>query len=410
MILDNNTYKIQGIPVQDICQAYGTPLYVYDADIVEKQVNQLKTAFSGLKLKLKYAAKALTNISILKLINKLGCDVDTVSLEEIHIAMKAGFKPSQITFTPNSVHFNEIIEAVELGVFVNIDNLYILEEFGKKYGNAVPCSVRINPHVEAGGNHKIKTGHKESKFGVSIDQLDEIVLIYQKYKIDVFGLHVHTGSDFSDIEVFMQVADIIFESAKKFSTIKVIDFGSGFKVPYKQGDKATDVDLLGKKMEEATKKFAREYGSEPEIWFEPGKYLVSDAGILFVQTSVLKHSPATTFVGVNSGLNHLIRPMMYDAYHEIINISNPHGTIEEFSVVGYICETDTFAWKRKLNQVKEGDILAIMNAGAYGFSMSSQYNSRPRPAEVLVYKGKTNLIRERESLADILRGQIELAL
>jgi diaminopimelate decarboxylase len=410
MILENNTYKIQDIPVQHICNEFGTPLYVYDADIIERQVKKLKSAFSGLKLKIKYAAKALTNISILKLLNNLGCDIDTVSLEEIQIAFKVGFKPSQVTFTPNGVHFIEIVKAVEMGVFVNIDNLHILKEFGKKYGNSVPCSVRINPHVEAGGHDKIKTGHKESKFGISIDQLDEILTIHQNYNINISGLHVHTGSDFSDIEVFMTVAEIIFNSAKKFKGIKIIDFGSGFKVAYKQGDKNTDVELLGKKMEEATKKFAKEYGSEPEIWFEPGKYLVSDAGILFVKTNVLKHSPATTFAGVDSGLNHLIRPMMYGSYHEIVNVSNPEGEKQEFSIVGYICETDTFAWKRKMNEVREGDILAILNAGAYGFSMSSQYNSRPRPAEVLIYNGRPYLIRQRETLEDVLRGQIEIEL
>lgn len=410
MQLINDKYKVQGFTVDEICAEFGTPLYLYDGDIIERQVNKLQAAFSGLKLKLKYAAKALTNISILKLINKLGCDVDTVSLEEIQLALKAGFEPKQITFTPNSVHFSEIVQAVEMGVFVNIDNLSVLEDFGKKYGNTVPCSIRINPHVEAGGNDKIKTGHKESKFGISIEQLSEIVTIYQSYQINVKGLHVHTGSDFADIEVFMHVANIIFEAAKKFETIKIIDFGSGFKVAYMPGDKTTDVDLLGIKMVEATKKFATEYGIEPEIWFEPGKYLVSDAGMLMVKCNVLKHSPAGTFIGVNSGLNHLIRPMMYDSYHEILNISNPTGVAKEYSVVGYICETDTFAWKREINQTKQGDILAIMNAGAYGYSMSSQYNSRPRPPEVLIFKGKSYLIRSRETIEDILRGQIEIEL
>lgn len=410
MILKENIYSIQDIPVNEICAEYGTPLYVYDAERIEIQINKLKNAFAGVKVKLKYAAKALTNISILKLIKKYGCDIDTVSLQEIEIALKAGFEPSQITFTPNSVAFSEIVEAVEKGVFVNIDNLHILSAFGQKYGNTVPCSVRINPHVEAGGNHKIKTGHAESKFGISIEQIDEIVAIYQKYNLNLAALHVHTGSDFSDVDVFMQVADLMFGLAMKFKTIKIMDFGSGFKVAYKKGDKTTDVELLGKKITEATKKFAQAYGSEPEIWFEPGKYIVSDCGILFAQADVLKHSPAATFVGINTGLNHLIRPMMYDAYHEIINISNPTGEQHDFSVVGYICETDTFAWKRKLNDVREGDILAIMNAGAYGFSMSSQYNSRPRPAEVIVYKNATHLARKRETLADVLQNQIEIEI
>ncbi len=410
MKFENNKYTIQGIDVNKLCQQFGTPLYVYDAQVIENQIEKLKIAFSGLKLKLKYAAKALTNISVLKLIKNAGCDIDAVSLEEIEIALKAGFLPSQITFTPNSVHFSEIVLAVEKGIFVNIDNLDVLAEFGKKFGNTVPCSVRINPHVEAGGNDKIKTGHAASKFGISIEQKNDIITLVNQYNLHIKALHVHTGSDFSDVEVFMQVAEIIFDLAYQFKNIKVIDFGSGFKVAYKKGDKTTNITLLGEKIVASTKKFASKYGSEPEIWFEPGKFIVSDCGVLFAEVTVLKHSPATTFAGINTGLNHLIRPMMYDAYHEIVNITNPEGAESEFSIVGYICETDTFAWNRKINEVRKGDILAILNAGAYGFSMSSQYNSRPRPAEVLVYNEKAHLIRKRETLEDVLQNQIEIDL
>lgn len=410
MQLENSSYQIQGIAVEDICNEFGTPLYVYDAAIIERQVNHLKTAFSGVNLRIKYACKALTNLSILKLLKKLGCEIDTVSLEEIEIALQAGFSPAQILFTPNSVPLEEIVKAVDLGVFVNIDNLSILEQFGQKYGASVPCCIRINPHIEAGGHEKIKTGHAESKFGISIDYAADVVAVVEKYNINIQGLHVHTGSDFSDVDVFLKGAEVVFGLAKKFPAVKVIDFGSGFKVAYKHGDKVTNVDLLGQKITAAVKTFAAEYGTEPEVWFEPGKFLVSDSGTLFVNANVLKTTPATTFVGVNSGLNHLIRPMMYGAYHEIVNVSNPNGPIGEFSVVGYICETDTFAWKRKLNEVRPGDILAMKNAGAYGFSMSSQYNSRPRPAEVMVYEGKAYLVRKRETLEDILKNQIAIDL
>ncbi|MDX2189749.1 MAG: diaminopimelate decarboxylase [Bacteroidota bacterium] len=404
----NQRYTIQGIPVQTICKDFGTPLYVYDSEVIINQIEKLKFAFSGFKCKLKYAAKALTNSSILKLIHKQGCDVEAVSIEEVEICLNAGFSPNEIAFTPNSVHFSEIEKAIALGVFINIDNLHILNELGKNYGSSVPCSVRINPHILAGGNQKISVGHKDSKFGISIDYIDQVVQIAQKYKINLKGVHVHTGSDFSDVDVFMQGAQVLFNVAKKFSSIEIIDFGSGFKVPYKPGDKATDITLLGQKMTEAVKKFGKEYGREPEIWFEPGKYLVSDSGILFVHSNVLKKAHNTTFVGVDSGFNHLIRPMMYDSYHHIINVSNPEGEKGDFSVVGNICETDTFAWQRELSQVSEGDILAIMNAGAYGFSMSSNYNSRPRPAEVMVYNGEAHLIRKRESVADIIRTEVPM--
>jgi diaminopimelate decarboxylase len=302
----------------------------------------------------------------------------------------------------------EVKIAVEKGIYVNIDNLNLLIDFGKAYGNTVPCCIRINPHVEAGGHHKIKTGHKESKFGIAIDYLPQILEVVNTYQINVTGLHVHTGSDFGDVNVFLKVADILFDAALQFKNIKSIDFGSGFKVPYKKGEHETDVHLLGKELLKKVKAFAHKYGSEPEIWFEPGKFLVSEAGTLLVEVQILKETPATTFVGVDSGLNHLIRPMMYDAYHEIVNVSNPTGPLHEYSVVGYICETDTFAWKRPLNEIKVGNILGLLNAGAYGFSMSSNYNSKPRPAEVLVYKNKAILIRKRETLQDLIQTQINV--
>lgn len=406
----NDAYYIQGNKVADIANNFGTPVYVYDSQIIQNQITNLHKAFAGIDFKIKYACKALSNISILKLIKKYGCEVDAVSLEEIKLCINAGFQSSDILFTPNSISFAEIVEAAEQGVYVNIDNLYILEQFGKKYGSSVPCCVRINPHIEAGGNEKIKTGHVESKFGISVDYQERIIGIVNKYRINLTGLHIHTGSDFGDIEVFLKGMNVLFELAKKIETVKILDFGSGFKVPYKKGDKATNVAELGKKVVQAVTLFSKETGMNPQIWFEPGKYIVSEAGILLVRANVLKETPATTFVGVNSGLNHLIRPMMYGAYHHIVNVSNPTGSEQEYSVVGYICETDTFAWKRKLNEVREGDILALLNAGAYGFSMSSQYNSRPRPAEVLVHNGLPTVIRKAESFDDILRNQVIMDL
>ncbi|MDX2195066.1 MAG: diaminopimelate decarboxylase [Cytophagales bacterium] len=408
MKLINNEYKIQNISLLSLARQYGTPLYIYDAEVISIQVENLTTAFEGLNFKIKYAVKALTNISILKYIKQLGCDVDTVSLEEVHICMKAGFVPEQITYTPNSVSFAEIMQAVQLGVFVNIDNMHILTEWGKKYGNTIPCSIRINPHVMAGGNLKISTGHIDSKFGISIDYTEALLGVVHKYNINVAGIHVHTGSDISDIEVFMKVANKILEVATKFENIKIIDFGGGYKVPYKPDDKYADLAMFGANVKKAISKFGKEYGATPQVWFEPGKYLVSQCGILLVHTNVLKHAPNTTFAGIDSGLNHLIRPMMYGAHHEIVNVSNPTGNPTPVSVVGNICETDTFAWQRSIPEVRQGDYLAILNAGAYGMSMASQYNSRPRPAEVLVYHGEPYLIRKRETLEDILHNQIEV--
>jgi diaminopimelate decarboxylase len=410
MEIKNGAPIVQGVELTKLVKEFGSPLYVYDADKIISQLQALKNAFSNQRIKIKYAVKALSNISILKLLKKNGAGVDVVSIQEATLALKAGFEPSDILFTPNCVSFNEIVEGVDMGLMINIDNISILEQFGHKYHNRVPCCVRLNPHIMAGGNSKISTGHIDSKFGISIYQLPHLLRVIKTTGINVTGLHMHTGSDILDSEVFLRIAEILFGVAMDFPDLTFIDFGSGFRVGYKEGDITTNVYDLGIKLGKAFDNFCETYGRNLEMWFEPGKYLVSESGYFLVKANVIKTTPATVFVGVDSGMNHLIRPMMYDAYHEIVNISNPKGTQRVYTVVGYICETDTFGWDRKLNEVREGDILMMKNAGAYGFSMASNYNSRYRPAEVLVYNGKALLIRERETMEDILRGQVEVEL
>jgi diaminopimelate decarboxylase len=286
----------------------------------------------------------------------------------------------------------------------------VLAKFGEKYKNTYPIGIRINPNIMAGGNIKISTGHSNSKFGISVAQLDEIKSVVAQHGIQICGLHVHTGSDIKETDAFLKTAAVMFETAVHFPDLKFIDFGSGFKVAYKEGDVVTNVEELGAQLANAFNAFCATYGRKLELWLEPGKFLVSESGTMLVTTNVVKRTPTVTFVGVNSGLNHLIRPMMYDAYHHILNISNPTGPEEKYTVVGYICETDTFGSDRMLNEVREGDILAFKNAGAYGFSMASNYNSRVRPAEVMVINGEAKLIREREKEEDLLRGQIVIDL
>lgn len=403
-------YQIQGVSLIELTNQFGTPLYVYDGQKILDQVKQLQDAFSTVKLKIKYATKALSNINILKLMKKAGTGVDAVSIEEVRLCLHAGFAPNEIMYTPNSVSFEEIQEAVALGVMINIDNIPMLEHFGTYYGHQVPICIRLNPHILAGGNAKISVGHIDSKFGISILQLKHVLKVVEAYDLNVIGLHVHTGSDILDAEVFLKGAEILFDAAREFKGLKFLDFGGGFKVAYKPGDISTDIKEVGNKVSAAFKNFCQEYGSDLEIWFEPGKFLVSESGYLLVKTNVVKSTPASTFVGVDSGLNHLIRPMMYDAYHSVVNISRLEGPERVYTIVGYICETDTIAADRKLKEVKEGDILAIKNAGAYGFSMSSNYNSRLKPAEVLILDGKAHLIRERETFEDILRHQVDIGL
>lgn len=410
MLLENERYKVQGVDLIDLAIEYGTPLYVYDADKIKAQFDRLTNAFSGSKLKIKYATKSLTNLSVLKLLKHYGSELDCVSIQEVNLGLQAGFSPSQILYTPNCVSFDEIREAVDIGAMINLDNISLLEQFGHEYHGSVPVCIRLNPHIMAGGNKKISTGHADSKFGISIYQLAHILRIVKTYDLNVVGLHMHTGSDILDSEVFLRAADILFDTAKNFESLQFIDFGSGFKVAYKDGDITTDIEDLGQKLSVSFQNFCQEYGRELEMWFEPGKFLVSESGVFLVKTNVVKTTPATVFAGVDSGMNHLIRPMMYDSYHEIVNVSNTLGTQRVYTVVGYICETDTFGLDRKLHEVKEGDILAFKNAGAYAFSMASNYNSRFRPAEILIYEGKSHLVRKREVFEDLTRNQIEIDL
>lgn len=408
MIGRKPSYSIGGVEAFEIVERFGTPLYTYDAAKIVRQYKKLREAFSGFPSRILYAMKANSNSAILKLLRYQGSFLDATSLEEASIGLRAGYKPSEILYTPNSVAFSDYQQAVEMGLIVNIDNISMLEHFGHAYGSSTPCSIRVNPHVLAGGHSHIQTGHIDSKFGISIHQMRHVHRIVKAYRMKISGLHMHTGSEIVDEQTFISSAEILFETAKGFSDLQFLDFGSGFKVKYRGDDIETDVVSFGKVLAGRYKSFVREYGKKVEVWFEPGKYLVSEAGYFLVSVNVVKQTPSTVFVGVNSGFNHLIRPMFYDAYHEIVNISNPKGIERIYSVVGYICETDTFASDRRLPEVRVGDILCFKNAGAYGYSMSSQYNSHPRAAEVLVYKGKPLLIRSRETLDDLLRNEIEV--
>ena len=391
-----------------IAEGANGPVYVYDAEKIKRQYERLTSAFSGVgKLRFHYATKALNNISILKYIQGLGAGLDTVSIQEVRLGIQAGFDPATIIFTPNGVSLNEIEEVAKLGVQINIDNLSILEQFGSKYPD-IPVCIRINPHVMAGGNSNISVGHIDSKFGISIHQIPHLLRITENTNMRINGIHMHTGSDILDIDVFLHATEILFETAKNFRNLEFIDFGSGFKVPYKQGDIETNIEELGEKLTAKFNAFCSEYGRQLTLAFEPGKFLVSQAGYFLTKVNVVKQTTSTVFAQVDSGFNHLIRPMLYGSHHEIENISNPNGRERFYSVVGYICETDTFGSNRKIAEISEGDFLAFHNAGAYCNTMASNYNSRYRPAEVLWINNEAHLIRARENFEDILRNQIEL--
>lgn len=406
MMFQSNATEIQGISVESLCQEFGTPLYVYDAQTIIDKYTQFKNSFSVNSLTINYAVKALSNPNILKIFKELGAHLDTVSIQEVQLGLHAGFTVDEIFFTPSGVSHIELDKAIEMGVNINIDNIHTLEYIGHDHPN-VPICIRVNPHVMAGGNSKISVGHIDSKFGISIHQIPLVQRIVEALNINVEGVHMHTGSDILDVEVFLQAADILFDTASKFKDLKYIDFGSGFKVPYKEADLETDIEEFGEAMSKRFNQFEKAYGKPLSLIFEPGKFMVSEAGYFFVKTNLTKQTTSTIFASVDSGFNHLIRPMFYNAHHEIYNVSNPSGKPRIYTVVGYICESDTFGYDRKITQISEGDILGFKNAGAYCFSMASNYNSRYRPAEILIQNGKAKLIRKRETLEDLLSSVVE---
>ncbi len=398
--------SISHATLSKIASDFGTPVYVYDCNKITSQYQRLTNAFNGGDVRFFYACKALTNVNILRHIRSLGAGVDCSSINEVKLAVVAGFLPSEILYTSNGIDFAEIEEAQSMGVHINIDSLSNLEKFGKKFGHSYPVGIRLRPNIMAGGNLKISTGHEKSKFGISVNQLDKILALVDRYDLFVQALHIHTGSDIRDVDVFLKGIEILFDQIPFFKELEIIDLGGGMKVPYKKDDEETDIPLLGMKVLEAFAEHPNPNGKPLQIWFEPGKFLVSECGYFITQVNVMKQTGAANFASVNSGFNHLIRPMFYDSYHRIENISNPGGDSQSYAVVGNICETDTFAWNRTLQEVREGDLLVFYNAGAYGFEMSSNFNSRLKPAEVMLKDGEVTLIRNREDFDDLLRHQV----
>ena len=404
-MLQSNATDIQGISIDSLCEEFGTPLYVYDEQTIINKFELFKNSFSVNSLTINYAVKALSNPNVLGVFKKLGAHLDTVSIQELQLGLHAGFEPKEIVFTPSGVSHEELEEAISLGVNINIDNLHTLEFIGHKYPD-LPVCIRFNPHVMAGGNAKISVGHIDSKFGISIHQIPLVKRIVETLKINVEGVHMHTGSDILDVDVFLKAADILFDVAGQFETLRYIDFGSGFKVQYQESDHETDIEEFGRVISERFNAFEKNFGKPLTLMFEPGKFMVSESGYFFVKTNLVKQTTSTNFASVDSGFNHLIRPMFYDAHHEIYNVSNPSGKPRIYTVVGYICESDTFGYDRKITEINEGDILGFKNAGAYCFSMASNYNSRYRPAELLIQNGKAKLIRKRETLDDLLANVV----
>lgn len=404
---------IDGVSTLELVEKFKTPLYVLSQSRIEENYKKLSSALKKRyhKIRIYYSAKANSNISVLKILLKEGAWLDAVSPGEIFLGLKAGFPADKILFTGTSVNEEELKYAVEAGVTINIDSISQLRNLLKITIPKV-LSIRVNPGIGFGHHDYCVTGGEESKFGLWENDAEKAYKEAKEAGVEKFGIHMHIGSGILSVNAFLQAAEIFLNIVKKIKekcglTFDFIDFGGGLGVPYKLEENELNIEEYAEAMIKLFKRNIEELGFEPFFAIEPGRYIVCDAGILLTKISSIKITRSKKFIGVDAGLNVLIRPSMYNAYHHILvaNKLNEEES-EEYDVVGPICENaDFLAKKRRMPKVEEGDILAVLNAGAYGFSMSSQYNARPKPAEVLVNKGRFELIREREDFNALLAGQ-----
>ncbi len=388
----------------ELAQKYGSPLYVYELDQVQKRYEELKTGINYSQLKVHYAMKANYNVPLLKFINSLGVGIDAVSPGEIYLALKAGVAKENIIFTANNLTNEEIKEAQGLGVLFNLGSLSEIKRYGELFPNQNIC-IRVNPDVIAGSHAKIQTGGPLSKFGILLEHLGQALEICQQFNLTVIGIHKHTGSGIKDQEKYLQAVDNLLQivTPENFPSLEFVDLGGGLFVPYHPDEKEIDYSKFAPRVLAKVLETNKLFGKELKLYFEPGKFLIAEAGHLIIQVNTIKDNNGHLIAGTNSGFNHLARPVMYDAYHHIENLSNPNGVTKTYDIVGNICETgDNFASSRPIAEIREGDFLVIHNGGAYCYSMGSVYNLRTLPAEVCTINGEVTYHRPRETNQDFV--------
>jgi len=411
---DGGVLSIDGVSSTQLADEYDTPLFVYSENRIRTNVNLLKKAVQKHypKTRILFACKSNTSISILEVLRSEGVEIDAVSPGETFLALAAGFSSEEILYTGTSVRDDELRYLLDASIRLNIDSV---SQMSRLLHLGVPetISVRINPEVGAGHHEHVITAGPDVKFGVWESQAPEAYQLALDAGVSSFGIQMHIGSGIMDVSNFIKAVNRLLEIAKHVRDetgiiFDFIDIGGGIGVPYKPGEEEVDIDSFFERLFGFMKKRLDELDlGRPEIWLEPGRYLVAEAGVLLTRVTTLKSSPGKEFVGVDAGFNTLVRPAMYGSYHHIHSASGLDEPTQEYTVYGPLCESgDIFARDRVIPKVEEGNILAIMNAGAYGFSMSSHYNSRPKAAEVIAMDGKSRLIRERETLEDLLRGQM----
>ena len=386
----------------DLISRFGSPLYVYDLDLVQARCRALKAAITWQPFQPLFAIKANPCPAVVKTIVAEGFGVDAVSPGEVAMALKVGVPPERITYTENNMTDGEMAEAIRQGVLITVGSLDRLERLGK--AGAKACSIRFNPDVGDGAHEKICTAGPLTKFGVHHSQVDQALAISRATGLKIAGCHMHIGSGFLDHTAFAQACQVIFAIARRLPDLTFVDCGGGIGIPYKPDQQAFDLTAMGRELSSSFAAFCAAYGRPLELRLEPGRFPVAESGTLVTTVTSVKVNPdGRVFVGCDSGFNHLIRPCMYGAYHRISNLTRPDAPRRIVDVVGNICESgDIFARDRELPLPQVGDLLGIHEAGAYGMAMASTYNLRPLPAEVALTGGIPRLVRPRQTVEDLL--------
>jgi diaminopimelate decarboxylase len=396
----------------ELTEEYGTPLYVYNENILRSRCRDLKGLISYSNFTVNYSPKANGNLELLKIVRSEGLRVDAMSPGEIFVNLMAGYKPEEILFISNNVSEDEFRYAINAGVKISVDSVSQLDLFGKINPDS-RVAFRVNPGFGAGHHEKVTTAGQNTKFGIEMSQIPEVKEIIKKYNLKLIGINQHIGSLFMDGEAYLQSTGNILAIAKQFDDIEFIDLGGGFGIPYKKqsGQSRLDLQILGGKLTDLINSFVKEYGKTIEFKIEPGRYIVAESSILLGKVHAVKTNYDIKYIGTDLGFNVLVRPVMYDSHHDIeIYRGNNTPSLKEETVriVGNICETgDIIAKDRMLPEILENDILGVLDSGAYGYSMSSNYNNRLRPAEILIdTDGNPRLIRRRDTLDDLVRNFI----
>lgn len=385
-------------------ESFGTPTYVYSERVLRRQCATLRRHLHGIPFRLLYAMKANSCPAVLRILLDEGLGIDAVSPGELHLALRVGFPAERILFSANNMTDTEMEDAAAVGVLLNIGELSRLEKFGRHAPGSAVC-VRINPQVGAGHHEYVITAGERSKFGIPLEQIGAIHDIARRHDLRITGLHQHIGSGIMSADTLWKAMTVLLEAAESFPGIRFLNFGGGLGVAYSPDDKPIDLDEFGRRIVDPLCSFADRHPSDNlSFWFEPGRFLTAEAGALIVRVNTIKTSSGRVFAGTNSGMNHLVRPAIYGAYHGIFNLSNPDGRPAEYDVTGNICESsDVFARSRQVQEIRESDVLAILDAGAYAIAMASEYNFRPLPAEVLLAEsGELQLVRPRRTYQDLV--------